>query len=64
MIETSDHIVAIVRISGRGKGSGAPVAGGHDAHVWTMRNGKAIKFRWYQGTAEAFETLGLESRAR
>jgi ketosteroid isomerase-like protein len=63
MIDTGDQIVAIVRLSGRGKGSGAPVAGGPDAHVWTMRNGKAVKFRWYQGTAEAFKTLGLESRA-
>jgi uncharacterized protein len=64
MFETSDHIVAIIRLSGRGKGSGAPVAGGPDVHVWTMHDGKAIKFRWYQGTAEAFETLGLKSRAR
>jgi ketosteroid isomerase-like protein len=64
MIEAGDHVVAIVRVSGRGKGSGAPVAGGPDAHVWTMRNGKAVKFRWYQGTGEALETLGLKSKAR
>jgi ketosteroid isomerase-like protein len=64
MFETEDEIVAIVRLSARGKGSGVPVEGGPDAQVWTMRNGKAVRFRWYQGTVRAFEELGLEGRVR
>jgi ketosteroid isomerase-like protein len=64
MIDMGDRVVALVRFSGRGKGSGAPVRGGLDAHVWTMRGGKAVAFRWYQGTAQALKDLGFESRAR
>ena len=62
MIDLGDRVVVIVRLSARGKGSGVPVEGGPDVHLWTMRDGKAVQFRWYQGTTRAFKELGLEER--
>jgi ketosteroid isomerase-like protein len=53
-----DEVLALVRESGRGKGSGIelerPTAG-----VWTLRDGKAVHIRFYPGKAEALEAAGL-----
>jgi hypothetical protein len=53
-----------VRYFGRGKGSQAVVRGAVvDAHVWTLSDGTAVKLEMYQGTAEAFESVGLREQA-
>jgi ketosteroid isomerase-like protein len=62
VIDAGDRVVALVRLSGRGKGSGVPVRGGLDAHVWTLRDGKVVAGRWYQGTAEALRDVGSQQR--
>jgi hypothetical protein len=58
MIESGDRVIALVRFRGLGRGSGVEVDSGVDAHVWTVRNGKAVGVRLYQGTREALEGLG------
>jgi ketosteroid isomerase-like protein len=57
LIENEDQVIALVRFRALGKGSGVAVDGGVDAHVWTVREGKAVAVRLYQGTREAFEAL-------
>jgi ketosteroid isomerase-like protein len=50
-------VVVIVRYFGRGKESGLDVKGANiDAHVWTVRNGKAVSLRMYQGTGDPMRT--------
>jgi len=58
--EVGDNIVlALVRMTGRGRGSGAAVESGVDGHVWTVRDGTVTAVRMYQGAQDALEAVGL-----
>jgi uncharacterized protein len=57
LIEDEDRVVALVRFRALGKESGVEVEGGVDAHVWTVRDGKAVAVRLYQGTREALDDV-------
>jgi ketosteroid isomerase-like protein len=59
-IEAGEQVVALVRFRGTGKGSGVPVEGGTDAHVWTVREGRIVAVTLYQGTREALQSVGLQ----
>jgi uncharacterized protein len=60
LIDAGDRVVALVRFSGRGRGTGLAVEGTSvDATVWTLREGKAVRIEMYGGTAEALEAVGL-----
>jgi ketosteroid isomerase-like protein len=41
------------------RGSGVPLEGEH-AHLWTVRDGMAVRFRWFQSHSEAVEAAGLD----
>jgi uncharacterized protein len=62
LIDADDRVVALVAFTARGRGSGAVVEGGVDAHVWTIREGKAVAVQMYQGTREALQVVGLLSQ--
>jgi ketosteroid isomerase-like protein len=53
-----DEVVVVLREFGRGKGSGIEVER-PTAGVWTLRDGKAVRIRFYAGKAEALEAAGL-----
>jgi uncharacterized protein len=53
----ADHVVVMARTVGRGKGSGAEVEA-RVAHLWTIRDGKAIELRLYGDRADALEAVG------
>ena len=53
MISVGDqHVVVVLRMSGRGRGSGVPVEE-TIAHLWTVRGGKAVKLQVYSDPADA-----------
>jgi ketosteroid isomerase-like protein len=54
-----DSVLALVRMSGRGRDSGVAVSSGLDGHVWTIRARKVVAVRMYQGVHEALEAVGL-----
>jgi ketosteroid isomerase-like protein len=58
-IDGGDDIVAVMRMRARGRKSGVPVES-HEAHVWTVRNGKLWRLRIYPTRDEALGALGLE----
>lgn len=48
---------------GRGRGSGAPVQAARTAHLWTLRDGKAVRIDLFLDRERALEAVGLRSRA-
>jgi ketosteroid isomerase-like protein len=58
-IDGDDHVVAAVRMSGRGRGSGVEVEMQLFA-AWTLREGKVLRLTGgYRDRAEALEAAGL-----
>lgn len=55
-IDAGDAVVVPVRISGRGRASGAMLEA-HVVHVWVLRDGRAIRNEIYRTTAEALEAV-------
>jgi ketosteroid isomerase-like protein len=53
-----DTVVLIGRVRERGRASGVAVES-RGAAVWTLREGKVIRFKIYQSSDEALEALGL-----
>jgi uncharacterized protein len=46
VLEDEDIVVALVAVNAQRKGISASFP---EAHVWRMKNGKAVEFREYQG---------------
>jgi SnoaL-like domain len=55
---SEDLVVVLVHTTGRGKESGAPIDF-REAHVWTLRDGRAARIEVYLDRDEAFEAAGL-----
>jgi len=51
-----EHVLVLVRLVGRGKGSGADVEA-RVAHLWRIRRGRAVELRLYGGQKEALAAL-------
>ena len=54
-----DRVLVFSREAGRGRGSGAEVITQPTAHLWTLRDGKAVRMRSYWKRGEALEAAGL-----
>jgi ketosteroid isomerase-like protein len=54
-----DAVLALVRMSGRGRDSGVAVTSGVDGHLWTIRAGRIVAVRLFQGSRAALEAVGL-----
>jgi ketosteroid isomerase-like protein len=55
-----EHVVALCVYRGRGKGSGALVET-KGAHLWTLRDGKAVRLEVFADRAKALASVGLDS---
>lgn len=53
-----DEVVVIARITGRGHGSGVEIDR-RQGYVWTIRDGKGVRFRWFNDPEQAREAAGL-----
>jgi ketosteroid isomerase-like protein len=58
IIDAGDEVVVLAHFTGSGSVSGVPVAGEH-GYVWTVRDGLAVRFQWFQSHREALEAAGL-----
>jgi uncharacterized protein len=58
LIPAGDRIVVVFRQSGIGRTSGIQTEM-ESGHVWTMRNGKAVRLEVHMSRAEALEVAGL-----
>ena len=53
-----DRVVAMTRVTGRGKGSGIPVDE-QFGQVWTLRDGRVVRIETYVNPSEALEAARL-----
>jgi ketosteroid isomerase-like protein len=53
-----DDVLVLARYTASGRGSGVPVEGEH-GYVWTVRDGQAVRFQWFQSHLEAYEAAGI-----
>jgi ketosteroid isomerase-like protein len=53
-----DQVAVVVRYRARGRGSGVEVEGRESA-LWTLRDGKVVRYAWFHEPADALEAAGL-----
>jgi ketosteroid isomerase-like protein len=56
-IDAGEQVVVLAQYKGSGQGSGVPVSGEH-GYVWTVSDGQAVRFQWFQSHGEALEAAG------
>ena len=57
-VDAGDDVVVVAKLTGTSRGGRVPIEREH-GYVWTIRNGKAIRFRWFNTAPEALEAVGL-----
>jgi uncharacterized protein len=57
-VDAGEH-VAVIGIA-RGTSASGVEAQWRQGYVWTVRDGRAIRFRWFNDPNEALEAVGLE----
>jgi ketosteroid isomerase-like protein len=57
-IDAGEHVVVIGILHGVGQGSGVEI-GQKQGYVWTIRDGKAVRFRWFNDPSAALRSVGL-----
>jgi ketosteroid isomerase-like protein len=58
VIDSGDEVVALGQVRGRGRAAGIEVARPH-GQIWTFRDGRVIRMRWFHSHSETLEAAGL-----
>jgi ketosteroid isomerase-like protein len=58
LIDAGEDVVVIAAVRAVARGSGVPIDL-RQGYVWTLRDGKAVRFRWFNDPAQAREAVGL-----
>ena len=53
-----DQVAVVLRYRARGRGSGVEIEGRESA-LWTLRDGRVLRYAWFQEPSEALEAAGL-----
>ena len=56
MTPRGDDVAVVVRYSARGRSSGVEVEGRESA-LWTVRDGRVVRYAWFQGEEDAIEAM-------
>ncbi len=56
--DVGDQVAVVLRYRARGRGSGVEIEGRESA-LWTLRDGRVVRYAWFQGPSEAVEAAGL-----
>ena len=57
-LDAGDQIVVLATFTAWGRGSGVQRQN-EDGYVWTVREGRAVQFRWFNEPAKALQAAGL-----
>jgi len=60
LIDAGDQVLTLAIEHGRGRESGIEVEANRTAHVWTMREGKAVRLDLYLDREKARAALGIQ----
>ena len=55
----ADQVAVMVRYRARGRGSGVEVHGRESA-LWTLRDGKVVRYAWFHEPEDALEVAGSQ----
>jgi ketosteroid isomerase-like protein len=55
---SGDQVAVVVSYRSRGRSSGLEVSGRESA-LWTLRDGKVVRYQWFHGEHDAYEAAGL-----
>lgn len=58
-IDAGDEVVVVGTLHGTGRGSGIEVER-RQGYVWTIRDGLAVRFRWFNDPAKALAAAGID----
>jgi ketosteroid isomerase-like protein len=58
ILDAGDRVVVLATLRGRGRGSGADVER-RQGYVWTLRDGKVIRFQWFNNPDDAMSAAGV-----
>ena len=58
ILDAGDRVVVLATLRGRGRGSGADVER-RQGYVWTLRDGKVIRFQWFNDPDDATSAAGV-----
>jgi uncharacterized protein len=61
LIPAGDAVVALIRWHGTGRGSGVPLEA-EGAHIWEIRDGKAVRWDIYRDRDRALADAGVARR--
>jgi ketosteroid isomerase-like protein len=58
-VEAGDNIVVVATVTAVSRGGRIPIE--HEqGYVWTVEDGKAIRFRWFNSAQEALDAAGVQ----
>jgi hypothetical protein len=58
IVEAGDKVLVITTFHARGRGSSVDLDK-YEPHVWTLRDGKVVRFEWFNDRDEAERAAGL-----
>jgi ketosteroid isomerase-like protein len=58
-VETGDDVVVVATLTGVSREARIPVKR-QQGYVWTVKDGKAVRFRWFNSAREALNAAGIE----
>ena len=61
LIEVGNDVVVVGVMRARVRGSDTELRR-RQGYVWTIRNGKAVRFQWFNNPRQAFEAAGLNEQ--
>jgi ketosteroid isomerase-like protein len=56
-VDAGDEVVVVAKLTGVSRGARVPIER-EQGYVWTLRDGKAIRFQWFNTGPEALEAVG------
>ena len=57
-IPAGEQVAVVVRYRAHWRASGVDVEA-HESALWTVRNGKVVRYEWFHGPNDALEAAGL-----